>query len=327
MDRPELPRNWFHLLESWADELNSRVNRVRLLIGDAHWGEEGTYKEALLRELLREFLPSKYRVSTGFVYWWDEGVSKQIDIIIWDSTDSTPLVQQGEFAILTQDDVKAIIEVKTTLRPDSLKSALNLLHPEQFYSWKWGHVPIDISGMVRTSPSIPLRCIFAFRNGLRKNTNCPGEACFEMVAEFYRERYRRDAVWMLARNTADRWRNFIDCICIADSFLVRQATILSQVVIKEPVARILPFQAGLVAVKTETEHGNLALAAFVLHVSHMLRTPYTKFTEASEMMNRFGNLGLCERGICNFGSETHEASFGRKTLDSRNTWFAEEPLW
>jgi len=37
-------------LGSWAAELGARQNRVRMLIGDAHWLSDGHHKEAILRE-------------------------------------------------------------------------------------------------------------------------------------------------------------------------------------------------------------------------------------------------------------------------------------
>ena len=69
-------------------EIKDLQNRVRHLIGDANWGEEGRYKEAVLRSVIKRFLPSNIRLGTGFVIDKNENglnISKQIDIIVYDN--------------------------------------------------------------------------------------------------------------------------------------------------------------------------------------------------------------------------------------------------
>lgn len=46
-------------------ELLTITNKVRNLI--SHWGEDGRYKEAILKNIIRRFLPEKYSIGTGFV--------------------------------------------------------------------------------------------------------------------------------------------------------------------------------------------------------------------------------------------------------------------
>ena len=40
--------------------LNLIKNRVRNLIGNSNWAEEGRYKETILKNVIRRFLPAKY---------------------------------------------------------------------------------------------------------------------------------------------------------------------------------------------------------------------------------------------------------------------------
>ena len=109
----------FH--KSIATELNSVKNRVRNLIGNAHWGEEGRYKEAVLRSIIRRFLPANYSLGTGFVLKkrGASKISKQIDIIVYDNTYPI-LFREGDFIITTPENVKGIIEVKTRLNLSTL---------------------------------------------------------------------------------------------------------------------------------------------------------------------------------------------------------------
>ncbi len=99
-------------------ELDTIKNRVRELIGDANWGEEGRYKESVLKNVLKRFLPNSFSVGTGFIVSSGEeaenNCSSQIDIIIYDN--SYPLLfKEGDFIVASPESVKAIIEVKTAL--------------------------------------------------------------------------------------------------------------------------------------------------------------------------------------------------------------------
>lgn len=108
----------FH--ESTSKELDVIKNRVRNLIGSNNWGEEGRYKEVILKNVLRRFLPQKYRIGTGFVVKRqninvDHKTSKQIDLIVYD-TSFPSLFSEGDFVIIPPEAVKGIIEVKTNLQ-------------------------------------------------------------------------------------------------------------------------------------------------------------------------------------------------------------------
>ena len=106
----------FH--KSIADELNTIKDRVRNLIGGKQWGEEGRYKEAILRNVIKRFLPKNFSIGTGFVLahsWTESHITSQIDIIVYDNT--YPLLfQEGDFVIATPQSIRAIIEVKTRVR-------------------------------------------------------------------------------------------------------------------------------------------------------------------------------------------------------------------
>jgi len=56
-------------------------NRIRNLIGSNHWGEDGRYKEIILMNFLKRFLPNNIEVGTGFIKEGDN-ISTQIDIIV-----------------------------------------------------------------------------------------------------------------------------------------------------------------------------------------------------------------------------------------------------
>lgn len=107
-------------------ELLAVTNKVRNLIN--HWGEDGRYKEAVLKNVIRRFLPEKYSIGTGFVIKQTANrgehlSSRQIDLLIYD--DSSPvLFKEGDFVILTADAVRAIIEVKANLQNQNLNTVV-----------------------------------------------------------------------------------------------------------------------------------------------------------------------------------------------------------
>lgn len=99
--------------KSITQELDVIKNRVRNLIGNAHWGEEGRFKEAVLKNVIQRFLPNSISIGTGFILKENEdsntNISHQIDLIIYDNTKPV-LFREGDFIITTETNVRGIIE-------------------------------------------------------------------------------------------------------------------------------------------------------------------------------------------------------------------------
>ncbi|KKM02784.1 hypothetical protein LCGC14_1780970 [marine sediment metagenome] len=125
----------FH--KSTTDELKVIKNRVRNLIGNRNWGEEGRYKEAILRSVIKRFLPQNFIIGTGFIIKrrendneinrYDIDSSRQIDILIFDATRPI-LFSEGDFYIVTPNSVRAIIEVKTNIENQNLTEILKRMN-------------------------------------------------------------------------------------------------------------------------------------------------------------------------------------------------------
>lgn len=109
-----------------SEELLALTNKVRNLI--THWGEDGRYKEAVLKNVIGRFLPEKFTIGTGFVIKQtavrgEHLSSRQLDLVIYD--DASPLLfKEGDFVILTPDAVRGIIEVKANLQNQGLTEVL-----------------------------------------------------------------------------------------------------------------------------------------------------------------------------------------------------------
>ena len=104
--------------KSIAAEFKAYQNRVRNLIGNKHWGEEGRYKEIILMNYLKRILPRNVSVGTGFIQG-NNDLSTQIDIIIYDNTFPV-LFSEGDFVVTVPENVVAIIEVKTKIHNHNL---------------------------------------------------------------------------------------------------------------------------------------------------------------------------------------------------------------
>jgi hypothetical protein len=82
MNQPDMDEFY----ESIGKEMYAKKNRVRNIIGDSHWGEEGKYKEILLKKIIQHYLPQDLSIGTGFIATkTNESISttSQIDLILY----------------------------------------------------------------------------------------------------------------------------------------------------------------------------------------------------------------------------------------------------
>lgn len=110
--------------ESISQELMSIKGRVRDFIGDRHRGEDGRYKEIILSHVLRQHLPKRVSVGTGFVVN-NNNITKQIDIIVY-RNDIPLLFKQDDFVIAPAECVLGIIEVKSRATTPVCRNAIKV---------------------------------------------------------------------------------------------------------------------------------------------------------------------------------------------------------
>lgn len=108
--------------KSISQELLAIKDRVRYFIDNAHWGEDGRYKEIILMNFLKKVLPTNVSVGTGFVKC-NQGLTSQIDIIIYRG-DYPTLFSEGDFVIVLPESVIGIIEVKSKLNSDKIRETV-----------------------------------------------------------------------------------------------------------------------------------------------------------------------------------------------------------
>ena len=88
-----------------------------------HPGEFGMYRERIVGELLKPYLPEKFAIGTGFIITHKNNRSTQCDLIIYDK-ESTPIIENGEQRFFPVECVVGVIEVKSKMSKDNLKKAL-----------------------------------------------------------------------------------------------------------------------------------------------------------------------------------------------------------
>lgn len=120
------------------------VNDTGTLI---HPGEFGMYREKIVAELLKPFLPSKLAVGTGFIITCQNNISTQCDIIIYDK-ENTPIIENGEQRFFPIECVVGVIEVKSVLNKTKFKEALQKL-----------------SNIKKLRSDIPARNPYVFKDG------------------------------------------------------------------------------------------------------------------------------------------------------------------
>ncbi|MDR6530237.1 hypothetical protein J2800_000973 [Caulobacter rhizosphaerae] len=104
-----------------AVELRAQAERIGHLV--SHGPSVGSYREDLVRDLLKRHLPERYHVATGFV----QGSPRQADILIYDRLDYAVLFREGDVVVVQPDAVRAIIEVKSELTAENVHKSLDIL--------------------------------------------------------------------------------------------------------------------------------------------------------------------------------------------------------
>lgn len=314
------PEEWYQLLASWSAELLSATGRIHHLIGNHHQPTKGSYREALLRRLLRRVLPGRFRVSTGFIYRWGEEPSRQLDVLIWDAQTHSALLEEGELVVLTADSVAAIVEVKSVLTKTGLLDGLDLLMPPWLVSWRYTSESSK-EGLAQQVPEVPFRAIFAY-SADTTSVDTTASAVFEHLAEFYRKQFGADAQKALCHRGANlRWTNLIDAICIADQLEIEQ-TILQ---VDGENGRLYdgPAFAAFVA---DSSVGSLAVGKFCMYLLWHLtgwdggQAPYTTVHSP---------LPVSNPGVCCFSnlSMLKHVRLGGAEILRDAVWSPEPPLW
>lgn len=161
-----------HYFQAVYADFSARISFLAEMLSQ-HRGEQGRYVEAVVRDLLREFLPQRYALGTGFVVDSFGNVSGQNDIVVYD-----PEIQLGLFGrtgplLFPVESVYAVIEVKLTLDSSKLNSALaqvasvKQLQSRASPSVEWRSTEDGGGELVRHGVTPPLGVVLGYRSDTR----------------------------------------------------------------------------------------------------------------------------------------------------------------
>jgi hypothetical protein len=103
--------NYFDLI---ANQLFNNLAQIKVFI-KKHNPTIGILTEEIIREFLSDHLPNYVSVEQGFIINAENKVSKQCDILIYDSLNYSPLYRIKDIVVIPEASVLAVIEVKTTI--------------------------------------------------------------------------------------------------------------------------------------------------------------------------------------------------------------------
>ena len=128
-----------------AEEQVLKARLAAILATIDHNTEKGNASEAAVTSLLRSFLPAEYGLRSGFVAWRSPEdpdrvrMTSQLDLVIYDALRGAPIADLGSSAVFPLESVYGYVEVKTTMRDDTLEECLrqsNRLR-EPVTRWFW----------------------------------------------------------------------------------------------------------------------------------------------------------------------------------------------
>nr|WP_315172316.1 DUF6602 domain-containing protein [uncultured Flavobacterium sp.] len=123
--------NYYKLI---SEELLIKLNQIKCFV-KKHNLTIGILTEEILRNFLTDYLPKSISVSQGFIIYPDGNLSKQCDVIIYDSMNYAIKYKINDIVIVPFDSVICVIEVKTTITKSIFHKTLeyfeSLIIPEQ----------------------------------------------------------------------------------------------------------------------------------------------------------------------------------------------------
>ncbi|MCA1594404.1 MAG: hypothetical protein LC754_17620, partial [Acidobacteria bacterium] len=125
-----------------------------------HSGVKGNQAERLVKIFLKEHLPKRFGVGSGFIIDRFDTVSKQTDVIVYDALNCPVYRASEDAAIFPSDNVAVVVEVKSRLDKDQLISAFeNIRATKRLAKTQAPELPIPITTQT-------VGCLFAFDSAI-----------------------------------------------------------------------------------------------------------------------------------------------------------------
>ena len=102
----------------WFEKI---IAELDLITSIHHNGERGRECEEVVKNFLKDYIPDKFTIASGFVYT-ESSISNQCDIMIYDSFNYPVLFSGYANKIIYHESLKANIECSTLLSKDKIKN-------------------------------------------------------------------------------------------------------------------------------------------------------------------------------------------------------------
>ena len=193
-----------------GESFSTRIELLERVIRGSHYPSLGRYKERLLSQLIRDYIPSQFEVGTGFVLFPHEdssppggpeyhdplnqsafAVSRQCDILVFDSTTVPPVFRDDDFVVVRPEAVSAVIEVKGSL---TLPETTSILDSFTDFARKWRTTQLFYKSHHQKLTPAPQLFAMAWSIQTRSNgrpvTN--PTRVRDRIAEYYKSNVRHD---------------------------------------------------------------------------------------------------------------------------------------
>ena len=111
----------YDVIKNAMPKLDAEYNMSRIV---NHSASKGSLREFLLKDIIRPFLPKRYGLCNGECFDGHDGVSKQLDIIVYDDLFSYA-IPMGDYFMMPYESAYGVIEVKSMLNK---KTFLESIH-------------------------------------------------------------------------------------------------------------------------------------------------------------------------------------------------------
>ena len=144
------------LEEYWSGvlrRLEAEVDTFNRLID--HQGEKGRENELSLARIIEKLIPSRYGIGSGLLIDSEGNYSKQIDIVVFDSSNEPTLMAQTNQVLFPVENVLLCIEVKTTVDKSEIDDATSKMRSIR---------------ELRTRGRLPSFCLFGYSAAVSAKT-------------------------------------------------------------------------------------------------------------------------------------------------------------
>jgi hypothetical protein len=185
-----------------GESFRARVGLLGAILGNAHHPSVGSFKESLIADLLRQAIPQRFSVGTGFVLFpVARGtpvagrladpmgyhafiLSRQCDVIVYDAANVPVVFRDLNFVVVRPESVRAVVEIKGRLTPNGLVEVIDRAADfgEKWSNWAREHRSGPMSRI--PSPRVPMLGALAFEtSGDPGRPNPDGTRARRLIAE------------------------------------------------------------------------------------------------------------------------------------------------